>query len=159
MAAAFISLALGCEQLARVAGVRPELGLGHGVNPCHFVLVRELIQSTGGAHNLSFTDRVPGAVLKAREGGEEHDLFSSRISELSTKLGFPLEKQLKLSPMVGHWCDFCSKKMSTGTVTGDDAVTPASPLLPHLCPPSAIPVSSPATSPSLSPGHHPRALR
>lgn len=107
MAAAFISLALGCEQLTRVAGVRPELGLGHGVNPCHFVRVRELMQSTGGAHNLSFTDRVPGAVLKAREGGEEHDLFSSRISELSTKLGFPLEKQLKLSPMVGHWCDFC----------------------------------------------------
>lgn len=34
-------------------------------------------------------------------------------------------------------------------MTGDDAATLASPLLPHLCPPSAIPVSSPATSPSL----------
>lgn len=38
-----------------------------GVNHCHFVLVRELIQSTGSAQSTPFFKaRVPGTVLKAR---------------------------------------------------------------------------------------------
>ena len=56
------------------------------------------------AHKPFFKERMPGTVLKATDrkvGWGELELLSSKISELSTKPGFPLENHLRVYPVGG----------------------------------------------------------